>query len=327
MSVSVIVPVFNGEAYVSGLVTTLLTNLTVDAEIIVVDDSSNDTTVSILVEMGKSDPRIKVITDECDENRGAQYCRNIGLSVAKKDLVMFLDVDDFVVAGLIDGRYESHLLAGNSDFSVFRTGFCDFNDKLAERPYWPDNRKSLIKLLLHGEAPAAGWSLILKRGFAEKVSWNEDLKIYQDFYFILDCVRLTEDWSIISSENSDYFYRRGHSSDTVSSDTRVVELFPHIIENFRNYSSTCKVIYGYTFRKEIRLFLNKVYYQLIRQRAKTILEDQFISVVHRCVISSANKFSHRKTRVLIYSILAVFFLRDSRFIVNLLKKGVDKIFK
>lgn len=85
--VSVIVPVYNGEAFVADAISSILRQNYVPMEIIVVDDGSTDKTAAIV----KSFPEITYIYQE---NRGAPAARNRGLQIAKGDIIGFLDADD-----------------------------------------------------------------------------------------------------------------------------------------------------------------------------------------------------------------------------------------
>lgn len=91
MAVSVIIPVYNAEAYLRRCLDGLLAQSFVDWEAICVDDGSKDTSHSILEEYANRDTRIRVIGRE---NGGAAAARNTGLKVAEGDYVFFLDSDD-----------------------------------------------------------------------------------------------------------------------------------------------------------------------------------------------------------------------------------------
>ena len=88
-AISVIVPVYNGEAYIESCLRTIREQTLKDLEIIFVDDGSTDHTLEYLRKYETDD--IKVFTQE---NTGAGGARNHALKHATGEFVIFLDVDD-----------------------------------------------------------------------------------------------------------------------------------------------------------------------------------------------------------------------------------------
>lgn len=89
--VSVIIPVYNVEAYLRQCLDSVVNQTLKDIEIICVDDGSIDGSAAILEEYAAKDIRIKVLTQA---NSGAGAARNAGLAVAKGEWLSFLDADD-----------------------------------------------------------------------------------------------------------------------------------------------------------------------------------------------------------------------------------------
>ena len=92
MKISVVVPVYNVENYISKCVSTLLNQGYDDYEIIIVDDGSKDRSIEIVKNTFK-DSRIKIIRQE---NKGLSGARNTGLRAASGDYVWFVDSDDWI---------------------------------------------------------------------------------------------------------------------------------------------------------------------------------------------------------------------------------------
>lgn len=92
MKVSIIIPVYNAEAYMRRCLDSVLAqSFDHQWEAICVDDGSNDASCSILEEYSRKDARIKVIRQG---NGGASSARNTGLRKAEGDYIFFLDSDD-----------------------------------------------------------------------------------------------------------------------------------------------------------------------------------------------------------------------------------------
>lgn len=88
-AVTVIMPVYNVEAYVAEAIESVLAQTFTDFELIIVDDGGSDRSLEIC--SGFADPRIRVISQV---NRGLAGARNTGINAARGRYVAFLDSDD-----------------------------------------------------------------------------------------------------------------------------------------------------------------------------------------------------------------------------------------
>ena len=86
---SVVIPLFNKEAYIADTLKSVLTQSLQDFEIIIVDDGSTDKSLNIVHSF--SDDRIKIISTI---NRGVSSARNIGIKNSQCDYIALLDADD-----------------------------------------------------------------------------------------------------------------------------------------------------------------------------------------------------------------------------------------
>lgn len=97
--VSVIVPVYNVEQYLSACVESVLQQTYPDFELLLVDDGSTDGSSLLCDELACSDERIRVFHKE---NGGQGSARNFGLEHAKGTYVLFLDSDDTIAPTLLE---------------------------------------------------------------------------------------------------------------------------------------------------------------------------------------------------------------------------------
>lgn len=96
--VSVIVPVYNVEAYLTSCLTSVINQNYNNLEIIIIDDGSCDASSRIADEFADADKRIRVIHQD---NRGIAETRNVGLREATGEWIFFVDGDDEVLPGAI----------------------------------------------------------------------------------------------------------------------------------------------------------------------------------------------------------------------------------
>ena len=90
--ISVIVPVYNVEKYLSECLDSIINQTLKDIEIICLNDGSTDNLLSILKDYAHKDTRIKIIDKE---NEGLGYTRKVGLDVATGKYILFCDSDDY----------------------------------------------------------------------------------------------------------------------------------------------------------------------------------------------------------------------------------------
>lgn len=92
-TISVIIPMYNAEAYIMQSIQSVLNQTYCDFEILIIDDGSTDRGVEICRELGNRDSRIHL---HCREKKGVSAARNHGLDVAEGKYVFFLDSDDAI---------------------------------------------------------------------------------------------------------------------------------------------------------------------------------------------------------------------------------------
>ena len=92
--ISVIITVYNGEAFIKNVVRSVQNQDFHDIEIIIVEDKSEDKSIQIIKELMNEDPRIILIENE--ENKGILYSIVKGVLNAKGKYIKTIDVDDFL---------------------------------------------------------------------------------------------------------------------------------------------------------------------------------------------------------------------------------------
>ena len=117
--VSVIIPVYNVENYLRQCLDSVINQTLKDIEIILVDDGSTDSSLSICNEYAQKDNRITVLTQQ---NKGAGAARNMGIESSHSEFVIFLDSDDYypeldILETLYNKAKENNVLICGGSFS------------------------------------------------------------------------------------------------------------------------------------------------------------------------------------------------------------------
>ncbi|HSH67844.1 MAG TPA: glycosyltransferase family 2 protein [Bacteroidia bacterium] len=113
--VSVIIPCYNADRFVHETVSSVLAQSFQSFEIIIVDDGSTDNSAEIISQI--HDSRIIFLKKE---NTGVSDSRNIGMSYASGEFILFLDADDIIPRDFIEKRVH-HLQANEQHGFCFST--------------------------------------------------------------------------------------------------------------------------------------------------------------------------------------------------------------
>lgn len=105
--VSIIVPVYNTEKYLGRCLDSLIGQDFQECEFILINDGSTDNSLSIMQSAASRDKRFVVLSKQ---NGGQSSARNMGMSIARGEYVMFVDSDDY-----LDDHAVSELLTNASD--------------------------------------------------------------------------------------------------------------------------------------------------------------------------------------------------------------------
>ena len=157
--ISVIVPVFNVEKYLDRCIESICAQTYRNLEIILVDDGSTDSSGKKCDSWALKDSRIKVLHVE---NGGQGRARNIGLDVARGELIGFVDSDDYIDGDMYSFLYD--LMVGyDADISV-----CGF--------YFEENGKNRSRTRLnvpHTYGRDESLALIVKDRLLMNYMWDK----------------------------------------------------------------------------------------------------------------------------------------------------------
>ena len=120
--ISIVVPVYNVEAYIEHCIHNILSQTYRNLEIIIVNDGSPDDSIKIAKELTKDDPRFIYIDKE---NGGQSDARNAGLDIATGDYIFFCDPDDFMFEKSIENLYYASQL---TEADIVVGSFCRFEE-------------------------------------------------------------------------------------------------------------------------------------------------------------------------------------------------------
>lgn len=100
--ISIILSVYNGEAFLQQCLDSILVQTYKNFELIIINDGSIDNSHEIIC---KNYSKFFGLTYIMQENRGLAYCRNKGIALAKGDYITFIDADDLIAPNMLEVLY------------------------------------------------------------------------------------------------------------------------------------------------------------------------------------------------------------------------------
>ena len=198
MEVSVIIPNFNGIAFLDSALGSLEGQTLKNFEVILVDDGSKDGSFQICEEYARKDSRVTVIHKK---NGGVSSARNRGLEIAKGKWVTFVDSDDYINDNYLslpedkDVIFASYrnVLDGKENEGLSSACFtgCRLSDVVAEY-----GSNSILR---------TPWAKFYKRDLIGNIRFPEDMKVGEDTCFVWQYLSRCQTYSLLPQ--STYYVR------------------------------------------------------------------------------------------------------------------------
>lgn len=226
--VSIIIPIYNGAAYLDQCKKSLLEQTYKDLEIIFVDDGSRDGSLEKLYHM-KSELRIYTVQVFHQENKGIASARNAGMDLATGEFITFMDQDDYIEPDYIETLYRN---VEQNDIVVSGYSRVKLGGKILRRV-------SLGKGEWAKFLNTATWGKLYKKEFLVKYNINFlDVVKGEDIYFTLKAYSNTSRIRIISYVGYYWIDHENSVTNTIytqiSKSTSLLPLFDRIYPEIKD---------------------------------------------------------------------------------------------
>lgn len=239
--ISIIVPIYNVENYISTTIQSLIQQDTdVDFEVILVDDGSTDGSSALCDRLAQRSSRIRVLHKS---NGGLSSARNAGLEVATGNYIMFVDGDDCLDActiHVLNEWCEEHSMC---DFLQFQyeevasaTPFGHIVNDTLENYYEADNEHdTFTQLYKLGGVAASACTKIIKRSTIGNLRFREGIT-HEDEQFTTELLKRCKRVGYCSNHFYKYAMRDGSIIHSGFSAKRldIIPIFDERIEYLRN---------------------------------------------------------------------------------------------
>ena len=205
ISVSVIIPVYNVEKYISKCLDSLVNQTLKNIEVIVVNDGSPDKSQEIIDKYVKKYP--DKIKSYIKENGGQGSARNFGLEKAHGEYIGYVDSDDFVQLDMYEQLYNK---AKEKDYDIVVCGNYNVSEDylIKKEDRIVDNYDTDLDNVIFGKVCV--WNKIYKREILlnNKISFKEKVW-YEDLAFTLKAIINSKSFAFIDECLYDYLIRQG----------------------------------------------------------------------------------------------------------------------
>ncbi|MBE5978966.1 MAG: glycosyltransferase [Paenibacillaceae bacterium] len=253
--ISVIMPLYNAEQFVSKAIESILQQSYKDFELLIVDDCSTDNSLDIVSKI--RDSRIKIVRNE--KNEGISFSRNRGLALASGEYIALMDDDDLTVPFRFDTQV--NYLNVHSDIDVVGGRHCiiDENDQIIRTCGEPLNNPLYIRADMMLYDSVANGSAMFRADFIKRnrINYHDGWLGMEDYHFWIQCSargRITN-----LSENLLYWRKSGNNETVRRQNLQSKERS----EKFSNLHKYAFELNGYLLLNEEYEIINKMFPEAI----------------------------------------------------------------
>ena len=222
--ISVIVPVYNTEAYVAQSIESILAQTHSNLELILVNDGSTDTSGTICDQYAAKDSRVQVVHQN---NGGVSHARNIGLSKASGDYIAFVDADDSIAPLYLELLYG---LLKNKECNVAICGVtyvykverdARIQSYQTEEVEVVSGAEAARRMLYQKAINSGPFAKLFLKNLFKDINFNEDLAIGEDLEINYRLLLKSDKVAINLSKNYFYLQRTGSTMQSSFSAKRL----------------------------------------------------------------------------------------------------------
>lgn len=220
-TVSVILAVYNGSAYIQQAIESILTQTFADFELILIDDGSTDDTLERI--QAYADPRIRLLKNI--QNIGLTKSLNKGIKVSRGQYLARQDADDYSLPTRLEKQVA--YLENNPNVGLVGCGsrWLDGNDNFI-RDWQPPAEPKVIMPIILSTIPFLHGTFMFRCDCLSDINggYNESMPVAQDCDLLL---RLSERWDLANLPEILYIHRRHDNTVTAKRSSEQVGYLNH----------------------------------------------------------------------------------------------------
>ncbi len=206
MLVTILIPVYNVEQYLSHCLDSIINQLYNDLQIVLIDDGSKDSSWTVMQKYALLDQRIEIYRQE---NQGVAYTRNSLLEKIKGNAVLFVDSDDWIEPDMVEflvGKLNQHEADVATCGMVINGSIPspEYNETLLDRT------EAIRKFLFHKELKGSLWNKLIKTSLLHNLSFDPSVGYGEDALFCWQVFQRVN--KVVLTDKELYHYRMNQTS-------------------------------------------------------------------------------------------------------------------
>lgn len=295
--VSVVIPCFNSEAWISETLLSVFKQTYSNVEVIVIDDGSTDDTKNIVLNYKNK------VHYYYQKNKGPSAARNLGVKKSKGEYIAFLDSDDLWELTKISKQIK--FLKANKDIHLVFSNVNIMNEEgvilYTHYNEVPSDKKEIIKYFFSGRITMNTPTIVARKDSILTIGgFDEELPLREDHFFLM---KMAQKYNIYHFKEP--LVNRRVSQQSMSNSINVekifelnnpfliksIELFPYLAKYRKSvYSKTnASIGKGYWksgyYSKGSKYMLKAIYYNPLKLRNYIFL----LLIIFRVKLNNLNK--------------------------------------
>ena len=307
MKLSIIVPVYNLEYYISATLDSLLSiQFSDDYEIIVINDGSTDGSESVIRDYQQTHSQIVLYTIK---NQGVSNARNFGISKTKGEYITFVDGDDTVEPDFFE-KAVRELDRGGFDFVQGNYFIVDsvgtYQQQYVEKDIVLSERDDMLRYfigpnkLIHN----AVWGKVFRSEVVRRIPFDTCLTVSEDQKYVFDVLSSSKSIKLLNAHCINYIQRESSAVHKYNTSKEINKLY--VLDYIQQRVSQLEILVNLQkYRIQILLGL---YYHYAKERNP--LADE---VRQKILVSDSKEVSQlidKKSRIILFA------LRHARFALD-----------
>ncbi|MGH4118116.1 glycosyltransferase family 2 protein [Clostridium sp.] len=283
VDVSIIIPVYNVQEYLSECLDSVINQTIKNKEIIIVNDGSTDNCSKILTEYKMKFPELIIINQK---NRGISETRNAGLNAATGEYIAFVDSDDFIEKCMFERMYNA---AKREKSDVVMCNYILYNEASHEQntgKYVIEgnseegyiNRTKSLEMFLINDIKGYVWNKLFKRElFIDNKILFPDFKVCEDTPVVF--LLLAHSKKIFSMKEPLYYYRQREASLTKI----------YSIKSMEDMLKGCYIMRDYIKKDEVHYEILRPYYRVYLIKTLWAIHNKYF--IQSCETGDKSNYS------------------------------------
>ena len=274
--ISVIVPVYNVEAYLERCVESILKQTYTNFELLLINDGSTDQSGDLCDQLASKNENIKVFHIK---NAGVSNARNVGIQHSRGEWITFIDSDDFITPDYLETLISVVDSDDSIGFSIARLHHIK-NGQITELPVFSGKKEkwsteeTMRELLITTRTSFFPVAKLFKREIISGFIFNTDYHLAEDALFLTEVLLKTKCTSVFIDKPIYYYdHRQGSATTSVNN---------HVFDTIEVY----------------KIIISKVYQCFPQLKPELVNRESwsYITVYDKIIFTDSTEYKKEKTQ-------------------------------